>query len=618
MGANRLGTYLAALLVPASLGERQALRLRRFGLAALTYALTTALVAISWSFGVLPGQVAAEVAAAYLAINVGLYATFRSGFNLRFADPSLTTFQMITATTVVMYLAYYMDDARDIALSGCFIVFLFGTFRMETRQFRLVTLYTLGAYALVLDLLMYLRPEAVPDVPHDRMSWLMLAGLLPCFAIVGGQVNRLRRKLRDSDARFRGLTQMSSDFYWESDAEHRLTQRGAIDHDHSSRASIFASGVKIGERRWESPSLSPDEAGWAAHRAVLDAHRPFRDFEFSRPGADGSERHVCLSGDPVFDAKGAFRGYHGVGTDITPRKRTEQALRDGAQELRMFADNMPAMTVSWDERLRCRFANKQFVEFYGLASTPIVGMHARDILGEEVYGEIEAHLAQVLLGYPVTYEGVRTGPRGDPRHVEVKLLPNVSEQGKVLGSFSVITDITGHKLAEKRILQVAHHDSLTGLPNRVLFDDRLQQAIGHARRNSRPIALLYLDLDRFKAVNDTLGHAAGDELLVAVAARIRLQVRESDTVARLGGDEFIVILPDVPGLQVAERIASKIAAALSTPFPLGSPPREADIGTSIGIAMFPDDGGDAPSLVKAADAAMYRAKQAQRDVPFAA
>jgi diguanylate cyclase (GGDEF)-like protein/PAS domain S-box-containing protein len=421
--------------------------------------------------------------------------------------------------------------------------------------------------------------------------------------------------LRESEARFRSLTEMSSDFYWESDAEHRLTKRGSADKTLSS-VSIFRQGAQIGQRRWEIPYLSPDEAGWQAHRAVLDAHRPFRDFELSRLGADGTERHISISGDPVFDAFGAFTGFRGVGTDITERKRTEQALRDGAEKLRLFADNVPAMTVLWDENLRCRFASKVFAEFYGLAVDDIVGKHLREILGEEVFRETEGHAAQVLQGYPVTFQRTRKLQNGESRFLEIKLLPHIGDQKKVLGCFDVTTDITERKLEEERIQRVAHHDSLTGLPNRLLFNDRLNQAMNLAKRESRQFALLYLDLDKFKPVNDTLGHTAGDELLRVVATRIRHQVRESDTVARVGGDEFTVILPDIARREEAEIVARKIIDALAMPFELGGQRQSVDIGTSIGIALYPADARDADALVRAADAAMYSAKQAGNSFCF--
>ena len=140
------------------------------------------------------------------------------------------------------------------------------------------------------------------------------------------------RALAESEARFRSLTEMSSDFYWESDAEHRLTARGSADKKVST-VSVFQRGAQIGERRWDIPYLSPDAAGWEAHKAVLDAHLPFRHFELSRRGADGTERHISISGDPVFDAAGAFKGYRGVGTDITERKRYEFKLRRLNEEL---------------------------------------------------------------------------------------------------------------------------------------------------------------------------------------------------------------------------------------------------------------------------------------------
>jgi diguanylate cyclase (GGDEF)-like protein/PAS domain S-box-containing protein len=401
---------------------------------------------------------------------------------------------------------------------------------------------------------------------------------------------------------------MSSDFYWESDAEHRLTQRASADKSMST-VSVFQQGAQIGQRRWEIPYLSPDEAGWQAHRAVLDAYLPFRQFELSRLGVDGSERHISISGDPVFDESGAFKGYRGVGTDISARKRAERALRDSAEELRLFADNVPAMTVAYDENLHCLFANKAFAGFFGFSVENILGEHLREVVGEEAYREIEGHFVQVLRGHPVTYQRTHKVPSGEPRHLEIKLLPHISDHGKVLGCFAVTTDITEHKLVQERIQRVAHHDSLTGLPNRVLFNDRLDHAISLATRDSRQFALLYLDLNKFKPVNDTLGHTVGDELLQAVAARIRRQVRESDTVARVGGDEFTVILPGIARREDAESIARKIIAALAKPFQLGSQKQSVDIGASIGIALYPTDAQDADALIKAGDNAMYRAKK---------
>src|ERR1019366_8457203 len=187
---------LAALLIPPSLDAKQALRLRRFGLAALSYALAAALVAVAWTFGELPASVVLEVAAAFLAFSLGLYLVIRSGFNLRFDDPSLTRFQILAAITVLMYIVYHMDDGRSVALFGCFFVFLFGIFRLNAREFTVVTLYALAAYALVIVLLMHLRPQAIHDVPREWMSWVMFAGWLPLFTVIGGQINTLRRRAR--------------------------------------------------------------------------------------------------------------------------------------------------------------------------------------------------------------------------------------------------------------------------------------------------------------------------------------------------------------------------------------------------------------------------------------
>lgn len=602
----------ATLLVANdSLAAKQALRLRRFSLGAFAYALGIGVAAVAWALGMLPGAALAQGAAAFLAVNGALYATIRSGFNLRFRDPSLTSVQILVAVTFLMFVAYHMDSDRSVALFGCFNVFLFGIFRLRAREFVGITLYALAAYALVIDLLMVLRPLAIQDVRSELLTWLALAVFLPLFVLIGTQVSALRAGMRANQARFRALSEMTSDYYWETDAEHRFKERAAVDSA-SLKPSVFQRHVRTGERRWDVPSLTPDEAGWSAHRADLDAHRPFRAFEMSRRAKDGTERHLSVSGDPVFDAHGEFQGYLGVAVEITARKRAEQALRDNAQSLRLFADSVPAMCASWGEDLRLRFANIPFTEFFGLAQEETVGRHVRDLAGPEVYAQIEAHFAEVMQGLPVTYERTHGRAAGGPRFLEVRLLPEYDSQGKVLGCFEVTTDITGHKLAEKRIRRVANHDSLTGLPNKLLFGDRLDEVIALSERDGRGFALLYLDLDRFKPVNDALGHTAGDELLKSVARRIQAQVRESDTVARIGGDEFTVILPGISERGKAEIVARKIVTSLAASFELGAQKDSVSIGGSVGIALYPGDGADAAALIAAADAAMYRAKQGVR------
>nr|MDP2189932.1 diguanylate cyclase [Rhodoferax sp.] len=301
-------------------------------------------------------------------------------------------------------------------------------------------------------------------------------------------------------------------------------------------------------------------------------------------------------------------GFVTIYTDITERKQTEKALRDSEAELRLLTDNVPAMILYVDRRIHCVFSNKRYADFFGLAVTDIVGKPLREIVGNAVYPDLEAHFNKALEGHPVAYQRNVQLKSGKQRCIEVKLVPRAADQGQVPGFYSMAIDITEQKQAEERIQHVADHDSLTGLPNRLLFNDRLGQAISLARRDARQFALLYLDLDKFKPVNDTFGHDAGDQVLIDVAERIREQVRESDTVARVGGDEFAVILRDISGPQDAVTVAQKIIANLAMPFRLENHSQTVEIGTSIGIAVYPSDAQDHETLIKRADAAMYSAK----------
>ncbi|MEQ1658844.1 MAG: GGDEF domain-containing protein [Hylemonella sp.] len=172
-------------------------------------------------------------------------------------------------------------------------------------------------------------------------------------------------------------------------------------------------------------------------------------------------------------------------------------------------------------------------------------------------------------------------------------------------------DISERKATEAHIASLAYNDTLTGLPNRALFTDRLQLALAHARRANGRVAVLFVDLDRFKPVNDTYGHAVGDQLLQAIARRMVECVRESDTVGRIGGDEFVVLLSEVKSDEDALGVASKMHHALRQPFAVGA--YRLELSSCIGVAIFPEHGHDDVTLLKHADDAMYRAKDSGRD-----
>ena len=206
---------------------------------------------------------------------------------------------------------------------------------------------------------------------------------------------------------------------------------------------------------------------------------------------------------------------------------------------------------------------------------------------------------------PASASTVGLGEMARWRRVVARLLGSLGRsQGERDG---LRTALASMQQQEEHFRELAYHDQLTGLPNQRLFDDRLGQAIAHSAREKSLLAVLYLDLDGFKAVNDSLGHGLGDRVLVELADRIRGSVRAEDTVARLGGDEFAVLLPHVTAAADAGRVVEKLLDALRAPFLIDG--SEVAIRASVGVGLFPDDGDSAGALLRSADAAMYRAKQ---------
>jgi len=436
--------------------------------------------------------------------------------------------------------------------------------------------------------------------------------VLPLRALrrVTGALIQEKAALAESEARFRSLTEMSSDFYWESDAEHRLTQRSASKSE--AAGSVFHLASPIGQHRWDIPYISPDQSGWLKHRAMLEAHLPFRDFEISRLAADGAEHHISISGDPVFDGSGEFKGYRGVGTDITERKLAEANLRVAATAF----EAQEGMFVT-DANNVILQVNRAFTEITSYTAEEAVGQTPRLLRsGRHDAGFYRALWDSIAACGNWKGEIWNRRKNGEVYPEWLTITAVKDGAGAITNYVATLIDITGRKAAEDEIKNLAFYDTLTQLPNRRLLMDRLQQALASSERSRRRAALLFIDLDHFKTLNDTLGHDKGDLLLQQVAQRLSACVRAADTVARLGGDEFVVMLEDLSegaekATAQARAIAEKILATFSQPYLLAGHPYQSS--GSIGIAPFCGHDQTATVLLKQADIAMYQAKAAGRN-----
>lgn len=299
-------------------------------------------------------------------------------------------------------------------------------------------------------------------------------------------------------------------------------------------------------------------------------------------------------------------GRHIAGIAIE-RDRATSALHSRSEQLQMVMDAMPFSIAYADRNFRYVVVNRRFEELFHRSREGIIGEHTWDVIGKELFEQIKPHMDRVMQGEVVTYERSRVDGNGNVHHLEVLYLPQVGEGGVVLGHFGIVQDITDRKRDEAMLQFLANHDQLTKLPNRNQFAQSLVDAIARAARYKHRVGVLFIDLDRFKNVNDTLGHESGDTLLVAVAERFRKALRETDSVARLGGDEFTVILEEIGEAGEIATTAQRLLENLAAPFDVQG--QEVFASASIGISIYPEDGPDATTLLRNADMAMYRAKE---------
>ena len=295
------------------------------------------------------------------------------------------------------------------------------------------------------------------------------------------------------------------------------------------------------------------------------------------------------------------------------RLRAQQAQLMASQKLRMHFESTPLAVIEWDRHHKVTAWNPAAEAIFGFPGYEVMGKPVAPLLATPGDREDMENMCRELLesgeGNKTTL--VNVARNGRTIHCEWYNTPVADAAGKVTGFASLVQDITERLNTERTIHYMAHHDALTGLPNRRLMQDRLNQAIMAARRKQRHVAVLFLDLDRFKVVNDTLGHDTGDFILKDVARRLVACVREVDTVSREGGDEFVLILPDLERPENARVVADKILEELSRPVEIGG--QEIHVTPSIGISHYPNDATDVHQLLKHADNAMYQAKDAGRN-----
>jgi diguanylate cyclase (GGDEF)-like protein/PAS domain S-box-containing protein len=539
----------------------------------------------------------------------------------------------------------------------------------------------------------------------------------------------------ESDAaRFRGLTELSADWFWETDAEHRVRWLSGG----APVATFFGGMPTYGKTFWEIPGVELEERALARHRERLRERQSTFDLEIARCDERGARQVHIVSGQVRLDADGNFLGYRGVGRDITEQRAADRALSGAKERLELALDGGGLAEFHYDVPSGELSAGDGWVRFLGHERSPSVSiaadfahnvhpddaagcrtaliralkgetpdydtrfrirtrngewkwLHARgriterdaegrakrmsgtladideqkraeaalaereqrfrdvvDASGEYVW-ETDAEWrytylserVEAVLGY-ARAELLGRKPRefmplGEPKAVETWFAGRAAEgkpfrdllhrmitksggvlwlsisgvpvrdaAGNLIGWRGTGADVTASKHAEARIEQLTTRDVLTGLPNSTLLADRANQAILTAARNRTQLALLCLDLDRFKLVNDSLGHRAGDALLRAVAERLGNALHGDDTLARLGGDDF-VLLQSIRTVEDAAALAQRLLGVLSRPFTVDG--KTLSVAASIGISVYPSDGRDFVELLKNADAALYHAKE---------
>lgn len=420
---------------------------------------------------------------------------------------------------------------------------------------------------------------------------------------------RVEEKLKKEEQLFRAITDQSSDIIVLMNLEGVITYVNPV----VEKALGFKPEERIGARVFER--IHPDDLQSLMDKfkkLSRDTNMPVLQGEMRLRHKDGSYRTFEVVGSNIVNnnvVENIIVNYR----DITERKKAEESLRQSEEKYRTILENIQEGYFEVDLAGNLIFFNDAVCELIGYSKDETDHMSYRVFTDENTAKKVYQAFNKVFkTGEPTRefdWKIIRKG--GEERYIEASVSLQKDFSGKALGFKGLIRDITERKQIHQQLNHMATHDALTGLPNRTLFMDRLHVALARSKRNHNKLAVMMIDLDHFKDINDNLGHLVGDKLLKEIGSRLTGILRHNDTVARLGGDEFVILLSDLEKVEYAAGVAKVILKAFQKPFQVAED--KITSNASIGIAVYPNDCEDEESLLKKSDMAMYAVKTRGRN-----